>query len=481
LQTFKSFLILALGLPVQESATGRVVTAGADRLVFGVGLVAAVGLVVWIARAGPKACAPSLAACVAMGLIFSPRAEDHTYSLAMTGLLLMIPALRGGGLAAAGAIAGGVLLSWPFHLQERMPLGGWHLMGDFARLWGAVILLGAALWMARRETARAAWAGAYAACAVGLVLVLWYAQPWRDAVRSGPMLAVTQTEQNRVKLIRLDVDEREIATIPVSCKGPFGVAMDPGREWLYAACTDNSQVSLIDLTARREKQIYAGSALPAWVQHREGSNEMWITNEKAGTATIYQSGTARLLAEMETGRGPSDIAFTDGGRLAWITNEASWNVSVLDAGERRKIIDIPVGKIPQGMALTSAGRLVVANFGSNSLSVLDTAGRREAAQFEVCKGPVDVAAARVGESDLAYASCFTDGAVAVVDVERREVVERIAVGEKPLGMAAHEGTRRVYVCVGGSQRIAILEPGRPSRVVRRIQLDGNPLQIAVAR
>jgi DNA-binding beta-propeller fold protein YncE len=61
------------------------------------------------------------------------------------------------------------------------------------------------------------------------------------------------------------------------------------------------------------------------------------------------------------------------------------------------------------------------------------------------------------------------------------VVQRIAVGEKPFGIAAHPRGGRVYVCVGGGQRIAVVEAGRPSRVVRRIQLDGNPLQITVGR
>ena len=118
--------------------------------------------------------------------------------------------------------------------------------------------------------------------------------------------------------------------------------------------------------------------------------------------------------------------------------------------------------------------------GSDSLSVLDAADPRELAQIPVCRGPVDLVVAQTGGREIAWVSCFTEGAVAVVDVDRRQMVQRIPVGDKPFGIALHPDGGRVYVCVGGSSRIAALEARVPSRIVRRLELDGNPLQIAVA-
>ena len=495
LQTLKSFLILALGLPTAEN--GPTLTPAADHLLMLLLAIVVAGVLIWLAE--PRLFrAPSsesnsqtptpavLAACVLLGLAFSPMAENHSYPLAMTALLLMIPELRRLTLPAAGVILGGILLSFPFQLQDRTPMHSWHLAEDYARLWGAVLVLLSALAVEYRrrrgrEAFGGAWTGAYLACAMGVVLPLWYVQPWRDPMRSGPLLAVSQTQQNRIALIQLDPDEREVATIPVSCKGPFGIAFDSSRRWLYAACTDSSQVCLLDLYARRLQNCFPGSSYPAWAQHRDGSEEMWITNEMAASVTVYRAGTSTLLAEFPTGLGPSDIAFTDHGRRAWVSNEASGTVSWVDAERRQKLRDIPVGKIPQGIALTQkADRLLVANFGSDTLSVLDTAEAKESFQISVCGGPLDVTTAVAGGTDLAYVSCFKEGAVGVVDLNRREMIQRIAVGDRPQGMTTHPDGTRVYVCVGGPDRILTLETGRLSRVVRRLVLDGTPLQIAVA-
>src|SRR5581483_9158413 len=124
---------------------------------------------------------------------------------------------------------GGILLSWPFHLQDRTLTASGHLFSDFARLWGAVIFLAGALSIEyfRRHALQSitnTWAAAYLVCALGITLTLWYGKPWRDSVKNGPLLAISRTDDNKVSLIRLDLEEREVSTIPVTCKGPFGIA-----------------------------------------------------------------------------------------------------------------------------------------------------------------------------------------------------------------------------------------------------------------
>jgi YVTN family beta-propeller protein len=134
------------------------------------------------------------------------------------------------------------------------------------------------------------------------------------------------------------------------------------------------------------------------------------------------------------------------------------------------------------MALTEDGKLLlVANFGSGTLSLVDTGKSRQLEQISVCEGPVDVAVARQGRSNLAYLSCYKSGTVDIVDLLQRRPVQRLSVGAKPFGILAHPNQKRVYVCVGGTNELVVIEVGQPSRIVRRIKIDGNPLQIAVSR
>jgi YVTN family beta-propeller protein len=356
---------------------------------------------------------------------------------------------------------------------------------DFARLWGGIALLVAAVLSELRrrhqsDVVAGDWTPAYAAGTLVIGLALYYAKPWRDPVHNGPLLAVSQADGNAVTLLRLDVEEREVRTIPLECKGPFGLAF-VRRDSIYSACWNGSKISVIDLGRGSESRQIPSARLPAWIAYRDGSDEIWISNEDRGTVSIYSASNAKLLAEVPTGKGASDIVFPQGDARAWISNEGEGTVSVLDGKSRRKIKDIPVGKVPQGMALAGHGNLVlVTNFGSNTLSLLDTSSLREIAQIPVCRGPVDVATAADRGSELGFVSCYGSGSVGVIDLDKKRTIQELSVGGKPFGITAHSNSGRVYVCVGTSNRIIVLDVNRPSRIVRRIPIPGTPLQLALA-
>jgi YVTN family beta-propeller protein len=270
----------------------------------------------------------------------------------------------------------------------------------------------------------------------------------RVSLGTGPLLAVSLTGGNKIVFIALDEVEHLIETIPVPCKGPFGLAFSADRRWLYTACWDHSQIALVDLQADRSPQVFRGAKQPAWMRLRDPGREMWASNEGAGKVTIYRSGGATILGEIRTGVGPSDIVFSEDGRKAWVSNETSGTVSLIDAERRTKLQDISVGTTPQGMALTAKkDRLLVANFGSNTVSIIDVARAHELAQIPVCQGPVEVTTATNGGSELRYVSCFKSGEVLVFDVDQRREVERIFVGDQPFGIATHPGGARVYACL----------------------------------
>jgi YVTN family beta-propeller protein len=303
----------------------------------------------------------------------------------------------------------------------------------------------------------------------------------RVPLGTGPLLAVSLTSGNKIVVIALDEVEHLIETIPIPCKGPFGLAFSADRRWLYTACWDHSEVALVDLQADREPQVFRGAKQPAWMRLRARGREMWTSNEGAGEVTIYRSGGSTILGEIATGVGPSDIVFSDDAEKAWVTNETSGTVSFIDAERHTKLRDITVGTTPQGMALTAKkDRLLVANFGSNTVSIVDAALGQELAQIPVCQGPVEVTTATNGGSELGYVSCFKSGEVLVFDVDQRREVERIPVGDQPFGIATHPNGHRVYVCVGKANDLVVLRVSDKTRILRRIHLGGNPLRSAIA-
>jgi YVTN family beta-propeller protein len=298
---------------------------------------------------------------------------------------------------------------------------------------------------------------------------------------SGPVLAVSRTEANKITLLALDNPEREIATIPITGKQPFGLAFDRTRQRLYAACWTSAEILGIALNSLKEETSVSAPRLPAWATRREEADEIWISNEGAGVVTILDTRTGKISGQVATGQGPSDIAFTAHGRYAWITNEKDGKISLVDAGARRKIRDIRVGKVPQGIALPNGGdRLLVANFGSDTLSVVDTTELKELTQIAVGRGPVDVVALGPEGSARAWVTCFSEGAVAVIDLQRHHRTQLIEIGGKPQGLETDPTGDRVYVSVRDLNQIAVLSTAAPSTILRRISMKGGPARMALA-
>jgi YVTN family beta-propeller protein len=429
----------------------------------------------------------ALAACIAAGLIFSPHAENHAYCLALACIVLVLPTLGRLNLTSAGLLVAGFLLAWPFHFQTRSVVTGLDLLAAYPRLWGTVLLLAVAI--SRRSTGTTdgqrtgtlQHSASGIAWIAGLSLVLFYVKPWRHSA-DGPLLIVSRPKANAISCFRLDVDEREVFSIPVSCTGPFGIAADPNRRWLYSACTDNSKLSMIDLRRGREIRTLDSPRLPAWATVRPGGTEVWVSNEAEGTVTVYEARSATALAEVHTGDGPSDICFTADGETAFVTNEASGTVSWIDASSRKKVRDMAVGKVPQGLVLTPDGRtLVVANYGSDAVSLVSLDEQREIARIATGRGPVDVALSSATTSGLVYVSCFEEGAVSVLDLNQVRELSRVPVGNHVFGIAAHPASKRVYVCSAGTDEIVVLRDAVPPAILRRIHVQGSPTLLTIAR
>jgi YVTN family beta-propeller protein len=139
-----------------------------------------------------------------------------------------------------------------------------------------------------------------------------------------------------------------------------------------------------------------------------------------------------------------------------------------------------VGKVPQGITVVNGGsRLLVANFGSNSISVVDTEGLKELTQISVGRGPVDVVAIQNERIQRAWITCFREGAISVVDLNQLKETKRIVTGGKPQGLEVRPNEERVYVAIRELNEIAILATSEPLSILRRIKMDGGPARMAI--
>jgi len=156
---------------------------------------------------------------------------------------------------------------------------------------------------------------------------------------------------------------------------------------------------------------------------------------------------------------------------AYVTNFGSDTVSVVDTSSGTVIATVPVGDQPQGIVITPDGtRAYVANCGGD-VFVIATSTNAVTAKIVVGGCPTGVAITPDGTR--AYVARTNANSVAVIDTSANKVVTTVGVGIAPSGVAITPDGTRVYVpCVGtGSGPVSVIDTSS-NDVVATVQL-GN--------
>jgi YVTN family beta-propeller protein len=141
-----------------------------------------------------------------------------------------------------------------------------------------------------------------------------------------------------------------------------------------------------------------------------------------------------------------------------------------------------VGRTPTAVVVdVRTRRVFVANFGSNTVSMLDTASGAVLATIIVSPHPSALAIATTAARVCAVSDHVTpDGAgrVSVLDATSGRLLRTVAVGQGEHALAVHEGTGRVFVTNAADASVSLLEA--PSgRVLRTLPLGFTPTAITV--
>ena len=176
------------------------------------------------------------------------------------------------------------------------------------------------------------------------------------------------------------------------------------------------------------------------------ATRIYVTNYLANTASVIDAGTRKVIATVRVGVAPTQMAVSPDRRSLYIANAGSNTVSVLNTADDTiaRTVALPRGSSPTGVALSPAGRyLYTADGGSNRVSVIDTRTKRVVASARVGTQPVSVAVAPDGKT--VYTANSGSGNVSVIDARTKRVVRSIRAGRFPSGVAVTPDGASVYV------------------------------------
>jgi YVTN family beta-propeller protein len=213
-----------------------------------------------------------------------------------------------------------------------------------------------------------------------------------------------------------------------------------------------------------------------------GQPYAYVVGAAAEAVGVVDLQSHAVIATLPLSGTPSGAVLASGRRL-FVAQSRLGLVAALDVVSGTTTA-ISVGMAPAGMALVGLPsavptgqkqpRVVVANAGSDTVSVIDPAAATVVATIPVGDAPLEVA----GAGARAYVANWGGGTVSVVDVAAEAVVGTVPVGRLPAGLALDTAARRLYVANFFEDTVSVIDTGSLT-VVATISVGRSPRGLAL--
>lgn len=159
-------------------------------------------------------------------------------------------------------------------------------------------------------------------------------------------LYVADRESHQVSVVDTATLER-VGTVPVG-EAPFALALNPAGDRLYVACVRSGDLHAIDTATLVVVGRAVLGGMPYGVAVSGDGARILVTNQQAGTLNVLDA-TLAPIAKVPVGRYPEGVAIS--GNTAYVANWFSDSVSVIDLSTLAETARLPVGEGPRALAV----------------------------------------------------------------------------------------------------------------------------------
>lgn len=263
----------------------------------------------------------------------------------------------------------------------------------------------------------------------------------RDIVFShdNKQLYVAVVEENTIKQIDSASMTVEAA---FHCANPKSIAISPDDRFLYCSNDATNQLTVIDIAQNKEiNRIPIAKESEGLTVSPDGR---WVinTSESENIAQWIDSTTLQIIDSTTVLARPRASQFTADGKQLWVTSENAAKLTVIDTASRRplKILSFEIA-------------------GVDAVTIK----------------PVGI---RIDQNQrFAYVALGRANRVAVIDVQKLEVIEYIPVGQRVWHLAFSPDQKRLYTANGVSGDVSIIDLER-HKVSKSVSVGQFPLSIA---
>lgn len=186
----------------------------------------------------------------------------------------------------------------------------------------------------------------------------------------------------------------------------------------------------------------------------------YATCGDGGFVTAFDRKTFQIIGFAAAGRRPTGAVFDERLRRAFVAFAGADEIRAIDlaSGETLGSLRLQSEDRPERLALTPDGSLLlVANTGSDRVSLIDARSLAELQRFEVADEPREVLVDAAGSR--AYVFSVRSALITVIDLARREIVATITTEYGPFRGAFSRDGEKLFVIHRGSPFMTVFDTG----------------------
>lgn len=271
-----------------------------------------------------------------------------------------------------------------------------------------------------------------------------------------------------------------VATIAVHAR-PYFIDVSNDGTRAYVANSDSGTVSVIDL----EKRVVLGNlhvgAAPGLARVSPDGATVIVSNRGDNTVSIIDAKLLRVRATLAVCQQPEDIAILPDSSKAFVACSGSSQVASIalhndgalakgaatgattaSSKEDRVLALLDVGRTPVSLALKpDGGELMVCDFDSDSISIIETANDEVGSSLEIGQHP---SRGVVTDNSRLYVSNFGSNSVAVYDIDIGRRIATLMVGSRPDGLALTPDQNHLLVLDKQSGDVTVIQKRTPRKL-----------------
>lgn len=233
----------------------------------------------------------------------------------------------------------------------------------------------------------------------------------------------------------------------------------------------HSYVWEIDIATLSIVKSYPVGVTPKFLAITHDGKRMLVTNwcGPLSVVDIDESDGVTPTANVKVGSFPRGIAIAPDDSVAYVASMGRSDISVVDLDTLEVIGTFDPGKGPRHLLIGPDGNLWVSSSHTGEIIVLDRATGEVISRVRSGKDARSMAFSSDGSA--LYVGNYAEDSLSVIDTKTMKVVQKIATGPSPIGVAFEPVEERVWVsCYVGSVRVYDTKGAAPHANAKAVAL-----------